>query len=148
MTAISTGIVPEIGFSSETRRKNAELLGNEKEGNHVKELPIAIAPLVILMLISFVPSKHSFNGEIMDSQCGEMGLHDVVVNTTKTAKECTIDCVRLGGKYVLYDPATRMAYGLDDQQKPGLAAGDKVEVIGTLDKVTHMIHVIDIQSVQ
>lgn len=113
----------------------------------MKKLPAPIAASLIFSVLSFVlPKYKTFSGEIMDSQCGEIGLHGVIVNPLKTARECTIDCVRFGGSYVLYDPAIRMAYGLDDQQKPELFAGDKVEVIGTLDKVTHMIHVIDIQS--
>jgi hypothetical protein len=108
---------------------------------------VAVIPSLVLILMSFAPSRYRFKGEIMDSQCGAVGLHDVIADPVKSAKDCTIDCVRLGGKYVLYDPTIRMAYGLDDQQKPGLFAGDRVEVIGTLDKGTKVIHVVDIQYV-
>ena len=35
----------------------------------------------------------------------------------RRAKECTQKCVQLGGKYVLFDPATKAAYQLDNQEK-------------------------------
>ena len=64
------------------------------------------------------------------------------------ARECTIDCVRFGARYVLYVPAMLTSYGLDDQRKPEVFAGDRVEVTGILDKSTHMIHVIEIHAPQ
>ena len=43
------------------------------------------------------------------------------------------------GKYVLFNPADKSAYELDDQTKPANFAGEKVKVKGTLDGKT--IHV-------
>jgi hypothetical protein len=39
-----------------------------------------------------------------------------------------------------------MVYELDDQTKPANFAGDKVKVMGTLDKATKTIHVSDIKA--
>jgi hypothetical protein len=111
----------------------------------MKRLPVSIAASLLLVSTIVIPKPKTFTGEIMDSQCAEMGMHGIV-NPLKTARECTIDCVRFGGRYVLYDPAVQMAYGLDDQRKTESFAGDKVEVTGTLDKITHTIHVVDIRS--
>ncbi len=86
----------------------------------------------------------SLHGEIMDSQCAEIGTHGIV-NPLKTTRECTIDCVRFGESCMLCDPAVQLAYGLDDQRKAQAFAGDRVDVIGALDKTTHTIHVLDIR---
>ncbi len=52
----------------------------------------------------------------------------------------------MGGKYVLYDGATKTIYELDDQQKPADFAGKKVKITGTYDKGTKTIHVTNIQA--
>ena len=92
-----------------------------------------------------LPQSRSFSGEIMDSQCAELGAHGVV-NPLKTTRDCTIECVRFGGQYVLYSSTMQMAYGLDDQRRPELFAGGRVEVTGTLNPLTHTIHVLEIRA--
>jgi hypothetical protein len=59
---------------------------------------------------------------------------------------CTKNCVKMGGKYVLFDAASKTTYELDDQSKPESFAGQKVKVSGTLDKATKTIHVTDIKA--
>jgi Protein of unknown function (DUF5818) len=54
--------------------------------------------------------------------------------------------VKMGGKYVLFNGASKGFYQLDDQKKPQPFAGQKVEVTGTLDKATKTIHVTDIKA--
>lgn len=85
----------------------------------------------------------TYSGEIMDSQCAAMGNHDAgyKMTDTKTAKECTIACVKMGGQYVLYDAAKKILYKLDDQKKPEPFAGEKVKITGTYDAGTKTIHV-------
>ena len=61
-------------------------------------------------------------------------------------KMCTQNCVKMGGKYVLFDSANKRVYQLDDQTKPEQFAGAAVKVKGTLDKSTQTIHISDIQS--
>jgi hypothetical protein len=47
----------------------------------------------------------------------------------------------MGAKYVLYNPATKTTYELDDQKKPEQFAAQKVTVTGSLDAATNTIHV-------
>jgi hypothetical protein len=62
---------------------------------------------------------HTFTGEIMDSQCAQMGSHDNMMKSegAKNAKECAMACVKSGGKYALYDPAAKRAYQLASSGK-------------------------------
>jgi hypothetical protein len=88
----------------------------------------------------------TFTGEIMDSQCAQMGSHDNMMKGegAKNAKECAIACVKSGGKYAMYDPASKKAYQLDNQKKAQAYAGQKVTVTGSLDGDS--IHVTNIQA--
>ena len=70
-----------------------------------------------------------------------MGGHD-----GKEAKACTLACVSGGASFVLYSPVTQAVYQLDDQKKPAEFAGQKVKVVGTLDKTTKTIHVTDVKA--
>ena len=115
----------------------------------MKKVGIGVVASLMLFAVSFTYAKDkAFTGEITDNQCAKMGSHDMMMQKEgiKTVKECTLGCVKMGGKYVLYDPATKAVYQLDDQTKPGQFAGEKVKVTGTLDKATKTIHVTDIQS--
>jgi hypothetical protein len=64
----------------------------------------------------------------------------------KDAKECTRKCVQLGGKYVLFDPATKAAYQLDNQEKAAAFAGRKVSIKGILDAASKTIHVESVEA--
>ena len=88
-------------------------------------------------------TANSFSGEIMDSMCAGMGGHEQMLQSgkVKNAKECTLECVKMGATYVLYNAATKTAYQLDDQKAPEPFAGGKVTVNGTLDSSTNTIHV-------
>ena len=85
----------------------------------------------------------TFTGDIMDSNCAKAGKHNPAMGD---AKACTEACVKGGGKYVLYDVATKTTYQLDDQKKPEAFAGAKVKVTGTLDDATKTIHVTKIDA--
>jgi len=69
----------------------------------------------------------TFVGNISDSMCGlkhmMQGMSD---------KDCTLECVKAGSKYVLADVAHGKVYQLSDQKKPEEFAGQKVKVSGTL----------------
>ena len=88
-------------------------------------------------------NANSFSGEIMDSMCAGMGGHEQMIQSgkVKNAKECTLECVKMGATFVLYDPATKTTYGLDDQKTPAQFAGEKVNVSGPLGAATKTIHV-------
>ena len=98
---------------------------------------------VVLVGLSFAAQQDTtkYSGEIMDSRCAAMGGHD-----GKEAKACTLACVSQGASFVLYNPIGQTVYQLDDQKKPAEFAGQKVKVIGTLDKTTKTIHVTEIQA--
>jgi hypothetical protein len=115
--------------------------------------------VALLFLSAFAlaaPKEQTFTGEIMDSQCAKMGSHEMMLkkegmgdknpNDPMAKKMCTENCVKMGGKYVLFDAAHKKVYQLDDQTKPGQFAGASVKVKGTLDKATQTIHVTDIQA--
>jgi len=112
-------------------------------GATVPALPIAVHP-------KQANDGRSLNlvGEIMDSRCAIDGSHDKMMqeNGTKTAKDCTLQCAKSGGSYVLFDPETKSVYQLDDQQKPERFAGQRVRVSGTYDEPSKTMHVESIDS--
>jgi len=82
--------------------------------------------------------SQGFKGEIMDSLCAKDGTHDKMIDQMKSMGRdkatCTQKCIQLGAKYVLFDPAKKTFYELDDQDKAAAFAGRKVEVKGTIDR--------------
>ena len=104
------------------------------------------AGCLFVSLCIFAQAPQTFKGEIIDSQCAALGGHQIMNQKGESAKECTIRCVNMGGKYTLFDPATKTAYQLDDQKKPAMFAGAKVTVTGTLNTTTKTIHVASIKA--
>ncbi len=111
----------------------------------MKKLAMAMGCLFASLCL-FAQGSQTFTGEIIDSQCAALGGHQIMAKKGESAKDCTIRCVNLGGKYTLFDPATRNIYQLDDQKKPATFAGAKVKVTGTLDATTKTIHVTAIKA--
>lgn len=118
----------------------------------MKKAAAGVSAILLLAVIAFAapkPKSQTFTGEIMDSQCSAMGSHaemlkkegkgDMDPNDPMAKKMCTEGCVKMGGKYVLFNSADKTVYELDDQKKPEAFAGAKVKVKGTLDGKT--IHV-------
>src|SRR5216684_8974683 len=123
----------------------------------MKKIAIAMGVPILLLSASFAVAKDkSFSGEIMDSQCAKNSSHEMMLkkegmgdkdpNDPMVKKMCTQNCVKMGGKYVLYNAAKKTVYEFDDQQKPAEFAGQKVKVTGTYDKTTKTIHVATIQA--
>lgn len=73
------------------------------------------------------PRPRTFTGNISDSACG---LRHMI--TTASLRQCTLQCVQMGAKFVLADKAHHKVYGLSDQAKAEPLAGEKVAVIGDL----------------
>jgi hypothetical protein len=89
-----------------------------------------------------VRNGETFTGEITDSLCAE-GHY---VHILKNAKTCILACVRSeAAQFVLYNPATRHIYKLDDQQKPEAFAGQEVTILGSYDREKDEIHVAHIR---
>jgi uncharacterized protein YdeI (BOF family) len=103
----------------------------------------------VLLAPGLVAAKDkTFNGEIMDSQCAKGGGHESMFKKmgTNDAKACTEACVKMGGKYVLFNGTSNDVYQLDNQTKPKAFGGQKVQITGELDKATKTIHVTDIKA--
>jgi len=121
----------------------------------MKKLVMSAVACTLLMPGLAAAKDKSFSGEIMDSQCAKNGSHEMMLkkegmgdkdpNDPMVKAMCTKNCVKMGGKYVLFDPASKAIYELDDQAKPEQFAGQKVKVTGTLDKANKTIHVTDIK---
>lgn len=113
----------------------------------MKKIGVCIFAISLFASVGiFAQSSQTFAGEIMDSQCGALGGHTIMMQKGESPKDCTERCVKIGGKYVLFDAATKTVYQLDDQKKPGAFAGAKVKVTGTLNSSTKTIHVADIKA--
>jgi hypothetical protein len=105
------------------------------------------AVAVFSILVHVHAQEKTFSGSIMDSQCVSMGGHETMYNDQiKNPKDCTLECVKEGGTFVLYDASAQMGYQLDDQKKPEPFAGQKVTVTGTYDDSTMTIHVTKIEA--
>lgn len=101
-----------------------------------------------------VDAPLAFQGEVMDSICAQAGSHADMESAKgiTTSKDCVLECLKDGGKLVLYDPATGVSHTLDvggpifDQDRLMEFAGAKVKIVGSVDENTGMIW--HIQSVQ
>jgi len=118
----------------------------------MKKIAVSLTAILLVSILSFAAPKSkakTFTGEIMDSQCAmnashaEMlkkeGMADKNPNDPMAKKMCTENCVKMGGKYVLFNSSDKSVFELDDQTKPAQFAGENVKVRGTLDGKT--IHV-------
>ncbi len=107
-----------------------------------------VALLAFLMTATGLAANHVFTGQIMDSACAAMGSHNAgyKMTGTHTPRACTLACVKAGSKFVLYDSATKTIYKLDNQVKPRAFAGENVKVIGTYNRTSKTIHVVNIEA--
>ncbi len=122
----------------------------------MKKLGLTVlALLTVVSLLVAAPKLHkngqakTFTGEIFDSQCAMNGSHaqmEKMHNMPDDSKACTLECVKMGGKFVLYDATKKVTYQLDDQEKPKDFAGQKVKVTGTYDRATKTIRVERIEA--
>jgi Protein of unknown function (DUF5818) len=125
---------------------------------NVRRALIAAATMLLGTTLPGVPgprppqgavSQRSFSliGQIMDSRCAIEGSHNKMMsqNGTTNIRDCTVECAKKSGSFVLYDPDTKIVYQLDDQDKPEKFAGQRVRVSGTYDQSSKTIH---IQSVE
>jgi hypothetical protein len=124
----------------------------------MRKFGLGLSVLVALLLVGAAlthAQSQTFTGEIMDAACAGGGSHAGMLkehgmagkeNDPAAKKMCTLDCVKAGSTFVLYDSATKTAYKLDDQKKPMAFAGANVKVTGTLNKATTTIHVSSIKA--
>jgi hypothetical protein len=107
----------------------------------------SVSLLVVLLAVSLAAQKaQTFTGEIMDQQCALLGGHSAMMNQGESAKDCSNRCVSIGGKYVLFDSASKTVYQLDDQKKTQPFAGARVKITGSYDTSSKTIHIGNIQA--
>jgi hypothetical protein len=110
------------------------------------------AGLFLLLGTVAVAAPKTFIGQIMDNFCATAGSHKSMYtgkgdpNSPGARRQCTLKCVAMGGKFVLYNKATKTTYKLDDQEKPREFAAEKVKVTGAYDPSTMTIHVESIRK--
>jgi hypothetical protein len=111
----------------------------------MKRLALGFAAIIVFLAVARAsPKNETLTGEIMDSQCSKMNGHAEMMmshGNINTAEECTLVCVKEGGKFVLFNAITKIAYQLDDQTKLAHFAGARVTVTGTFDDSKKTIHV-------
>ncbi len=95
---------------------------------------------------SLFAQNKTFNGVVMDSPCALLGGHDKMAQKGESDKDCTLRCVKAGGKYALFNPADKSWYTLDDQKKAEAFAGEKVVVTGTADAATKTLKIATIKK--
>ena len=101
----------------------------------MKKAAAGLAAILLVGVLAFAapkPKSQTFTGEIMDSQCAmnsshaEMlkkeGMGDKDSNDPMVKKMCTQNCVKMGGKYVLFNATDKTVYELDDQAASWIAA--------------------------
>jgi hypothetical protein len=122
----------------------------------MKKLIMSVTASALLVPGLAAAKDQTFTGEIMDSQCAKNTSHAMMLkkegmgdkdpNDPMVKKMCTQNCVKMGGKYVLYSATKKTVYELDDQQKPAEFAGQNVKIAGNYDKATKTVHVTSIQA--
>ena len=90
----------------------------------------------------------AYTGEITDTICAGGGSHAAMMSKdgTKTPKDCVLQCVKDGSKFVLVIVNPRAVYDLDDQEKVRDYAGEKVTIVGTYDGPSKTIHIVSIMA--
>jgi hypothetical protein len=102
----------------------------------------------------FQPTENtspSFSGQIMDSACAAVGSHTDMMTkyNFKSEQDCVRDCMtNKNATLVLYVPATKTTYKLDDQDRPKQYLGQNVTIVGSYDQLAQVIHIQTIQAVQ
>ncbi|MGC2696588.1 MAG: hypothetical protein WA738_12445 [Candidatus Angelobacter sp.] len=88
----------------------------------------------------------SFTGVITDGQCAGKGSHKEVMKraSVNTEANCVRGCARRYG-YVLYGPASKKVYKLNDDLRLAQMANQRVSIKGTVDKSTQTIFVSSIE---
>ena len=88
--------------------------------------------------LSLGQARQTFTGTITDDMCGAKGHAQMRMGPTDG--DCTVACVLAhGAHYALTDGSS--LYLLSDQKTPEKFAGQKVNVVGTLDAKTMTITV-------
>ena len=118
----------------------------------MKRIALGLAALLLLLLgmtQGAAAQDKTFTGDIADEH---LNCEQTPMKAPEGVKDkivCVLYYARYAqpaSKYVLYDPATKSTYQLDDQDRAMPYAGEKVTVTGTLNAATKTIKVTKIMS--
>jgi hypothetical protein len=112
----------------------------------VKHLISRLAVSVLLLAsFSAAQTPRTFIGVITDSMCPQGDHSQMQMGPTDAA--CAMACNDVhGAAFILYDG--KFTYQLTDQKAPAKFAGQKVQVVGTLDDKSKTIRVQSINAVK
>ena len=100
-------------------------------------LQSSFALTILAVTAVAAPQRQTFTGTITDSICAKADHSQMRMGPSDAA--CTLACVDAhGGMFVLYD-GKNSTYPLSDQTTARKFAGQKVNVVGTLDTNTQII---------
>lgn len=107
------------------------------------KLTLSLAMILIMSPLLFAQKATTFTGEIMDKQCAQMGSHQNMMEAehVKTAKDCTLACVKSGDSFALLDPSTKKVYAIEDEKKARPFAGQHVQITGNYDQDSQILHI-------
>jgi hypothetical protein len=105
---------------------------------------LAVGLWVLCSALDLAAQNQVFKGAIIDSMCAGPKGHTAMLKAGESMADCTLACVKMGAKLVLFNPQNQTVYQLDDQAKPRDFAARNVLVVGTLNKTTGTIHVSDV----
>jgi hypothetical protein len=107
------------------------------------KLPLSLTIVLMGSSLLFAQTETTFEGDIMDKQCAQMGSHENMMEAqhAKTAKECTLACVKSGDSFALLDPSTKKVYVIEDDKKVRPFAGQRVRITGKYDQDAQTLHV-------
>lgn len=88
----------------------------------------------------FAQGEQVFKGKVC---VGPEGRTPEMING-ETSLPCTVPHPKRGAKYILFNPETKISYGLDDRGKARAFAGRRALVVGTLNPSTGVVHIDDI----
>lgn len=92
----------------------------------------------------------TFEGNIMDKQCAQMGSHDDMMKAegANNAKECALKCTKNGDKFALLDTKTKKVLIIEDEKKVKEFAGEHVKITGSYDDDSGVLNVKTISAAQ
>jgi hypothetical protein len=107
------------------------------------KLALSLTLIFMSSPLLFAQKGNTFEGELMDKQCAQMGSHENMMEAehAKSAKECALACVKSGDSFALLDPSTKKVYVIEDEKKVRPFAGQHVRITGNYDQDAQILHV-------
>lgn len=123
---------------------NADICNPERKGPVIISLGALLLLVLALVPVASAQNVTTFKGVLADEQlnCIQSPMKTPDVKEKDACVLYYAHFVKPGSKYVLYDPATKTTYQLDDQDLVQPYVGAKnMQITGTLDAATKTIKV-------